>query len=245
MESQQLFEYLPPRGFASRPGKPLPLRVHPWLHFCHLSPSTTPLFSHSCKRVRKILKIRKFKSLSFQTHAHSFAVSPLFATHTQNTPGVYVPPRNRKSNVLLEVGQLNPAPLNAYSENLAPRSRRPAMAQSVFRAQVVSSTPLLSYTSALFFTLSNLLFRANHLFSSNCALFCKNTRGGGGGIPPEVPPPPHAGATPGFQPCRARRGEPLLLVRLIWALATILGALWPNPFSPPRHPLHVPGLSLN
>ena len=42
-------------------------------------------------------------------------------------------------------------------------------------------TPLFSISSALFFTLSNLLFHANHLFSSHCALFWKNTRGG---VPP-------------------------------------------------------------
>ncbi len=40
-------------------------------------------------------------------------------------------------------------------------------------------TPLFSISFALFFTLSNLLSLANHLFSSNCALFWKNTRGGG------------------------------------------------------------------
>ena len=49
----------------------------------------SPLFSNSCKRVRIPLKTRTFKSLCFHTHAHSFAVSPVFATLTQNNPWVY------------------------------------------------------------------------------------------------------------------------------------------------------------
>ncbi len=72
----------PPRG-----ARLIALRTH-----AHKNVSTTPLFTQSCKRVRNSLKIRNFNSLSFHTHAHSFAVSPLFATHTQNMPGVYVPP---------------------------------------------------------------------------------------------------------------------------------------------------------
>jgi hypothetical protein len=103
VDSEQLFEPLPPRGFASRPGKSLPLRVHPWLHFCCFCRSASPLFSQSCKRVRNSLKTRKFNSLSFHTHAHSFAVSPLFATHTQNTPGVYVPQQIPRTNSSIQI----------------------------------------------------------------------------------------------------------------------------------------------
>ena len=91
MESQQLFEYF--RSVPPLCAGLVALRTH-----LHKTPSATPLFSHSCKRVRKMLKTRNFNSLCFHTHAHSFAVSPLFATHTQNTPGVYVPtvlPRER------------------------------------------------------------------------------------------------------------------------------------------------------
>ncbi len=73
---------VPPRGTGF-----IALRTH-----LHKSLSASPSFSYSCKRVRISLKLRNFKSLSFHTHAHSFAVSPLFATHTQNIPGVCVPP---------------------------------------------------------------------------------------------------------------------------------------------------------
>ncbi len=159
----------PPRG-----ARLIALRTH-----AHKNVSTTPLFTQSCKRVRNSLKIRNFNSLSFHTHAHSFAVSPLFATHTQNVPGVYVPPPTPKSKVLLEVAHLSPAPLDTYSDNSAPSPSHSTKPQSPFPVRRVDSTPLLSSTSALFRTLSNLLFLANHFFSSNCALFWKNTRGGG------------------------------------------------------------------
>jgi hypothetical protein len=130
------------------------------------------IVSITCKRLCKMLKTRNSDSLSFHTHARSFAVSPLFATHTQDTPGVYVPPRNPKSRVLLEAAQLSPAPPDTYSDVSNPRPHHAPLAPS--RLLGLIST-LFSYTSALFCTFSNLLFHANHLFSCNCALFCHSS----------------------------------------------------------------------
>ncbi len=82
MDSSVRPRFVPPRGTG-----PIALRTG-----LHKSPSPSPLFSHSCKRVCISLKTCTFKSLCFHIHAHSFAVSHLFATHTQDIPGVYVPP---------------------------------------------------------------------------------------------------------------------------------------------------------
>jgi hypothetical protein len=96
------------------------------------SDATSHFVSITCKRVRNSLKTRNFKSLSFHTHAHSFAVSPLFATHTLNTLGVYVPPA-------------------------IPGSTRQSNSFAVFHFRAISHcedkvrpTPLFSIKSALF-----------------------------------------------------------------------------------------------
>jgi len=45
--------------------------------------AASPLFSHSHKRVRSLLKIRDFNCLHFHTDARSFAGSPLFSHSSQ------------------------------------------------------------------------------------------------------------------------------------------------------------------
>jgi hypothetical protein len=104
---------IPPRG----------IRVIALRPDVHKTLSLSPLFSYSCKRVRNSLKTRNFKSLSFHTHAHSFAVSPVFATHTQNNPGVYTPVTSPKSKVSLDVFQLSLVPSNTYDPKTAVSSR--------------------------------------------------------------------------------------------------------------------------
>ncbi len=67
----------------------LPIRVNPCPSAASFSAPATSVFSASYKRVRNILKTSTFKSLYFHTHVHSFLVSPLFASLTQNNGGVY------------------------------------------------------------------------------------------------------------------------------------------------------------
>ncbi len=139
-----------------------------------------PVFSchfvaKSCKEVQGAPpKTQSVQPLCFQSILRSFALfsckSFVCLTYAKQR-GVYAPSTNSKSKVLLEVPQLSPAPLGTYSDISAPRLRRSQEPPSLFPVQRGNSTPLISSTSALFFTLSNLLFHANHLFSSHCALF--------------------------------------------------------------------------
>lgn len=72
----------------------------------HETPSTAPLLSMSCKRVRNSFKTKTIISLCFHTHPHSFSASPLFAALKKITPGVYRLSLHHNLKPLLEL--LNP-----------------------------------------------------------------------------------------------------------------------------------------
>ncbi len=147
-----------------------------------------PVFSchfvaKSCKKTQDAPpETQSVQPICFQSGLRSFSLfsckSFVCLTYAKQR-GVYTPSASSKSKVLLEVGQLTPTPPYIYSEHSVPRPRHSSKPQSLFSDQRINSIPFLSSTSALFFTLSNLLFHVNRLSSSNCALFCKKTRGGG------------------------------------------------------------------
>ncbi len=114
----------------------------------HKTPSTTPLFSQSCKRVCISLKTRSFNSLSFHTHAHSFAVSPLFATHTQNILGVYVPPMLQS---LFPDELVNSNPLLSSTSVLV-RNRKTQSVQLFCFQSILRSFALFSCKSFVYLT---------------------------------------------------------------------------------------------
>jgi hypothetical protein len=61
-------------------------------------PRNPPIFSRLQRRVQ-LIETTRYQPASFHTHAHSSPVSPVFATLTQNTPGVWVPSRASRKPV--------------------------------------------------------------------------------------------------------------------------------------------------
>ena len=87
-------------------------------------PRNASIFNRLQRGVQ-LIETTRYQTACFQTHAHSSSVSPVFATLTQNTPGVCIPPRQlaaaKPPNAGGEGGSTRSATTSRFEARIASR----------------------------------------------------------------------------------------------------------------------------